>query len=579
MMLNSCPTVRKSSLRRIYADLTELKEKRIVESPSAPPEADRQSEAKGGLRLIGLLALLCYLPGLATYKMLDPTDSFFVETGREMLLAHHYITPLFNYAPWLDKPAFPFLLIVAFYKIFGVHAWAARLPSALSAVALTMCTYSSAARMLTRRAGFFAGIILAASPLFCAVGHLALSDEPLALFIGVALLGFARALVSDKSEPLFLPYLSLALAILCKGPIGLVLSAGILIAYLLISSQTTSDALARLKQLRVFTGAGILLVVCLPYYLAAHAATDGAFSQEFFFHQNLGRAEGTVNHQQPLWWYVPVAFFGFFPWTVFLSTAGQWFRTLWFARKERDARQSYLLFCFVWAIFVLLFFSAIPTKLPTYIVPMSPALAIVVGAYLDYLMVRRDRRRLMISSTTVLIIALAGLVACVIFRSDFGFLNTPILSSISLVMIMLMLSWILLARWRLQAAVLTLTLAGYLGCALLVPLSFCQFYKSHQVGIERLIILSKERGATLGILFNTVPSAIFLYEKRIETLNSLDEVAAFSRKGAAPHYLLATGNCLKIPELKATEHTIGQAGKWYLLAIDGYLKENTDSRR
>src|SRR5262249_50985575 len=151
-------------------------------------------EAGRMLWLIATIALLCFLPGLGTYKMLDPTDSFFVETGREMLFAHHYLTPLFNYTDWLDKPAFPFLLIVASYKVFGVNEWAARLPSALSAVALTMCTYSSAARMLGRRVGVLAGLILAACPLFCAVGHLALSDEPLSLFLGIALLGFAQAL-------------------------------------------------------------------------------------------------------------------------------------------------------------------------------------------------------------------------------------------------------------------------------------------------------------------------------------------------------------------------------------------------
>src|SRR5277367_1919176 len=81
-----------------------------------------------------------FLVGLGSYGMLDPTDSFFVEAPKEMLEQGHFLTPLFNYADWFDKPAFPFLLTVVSYKMFGISTWAARLPSALSGIALVLLT-------------------------------------------------------------------------------------------------------------------------------------------------------------------------------------------------------------------------------------------------------------------------------------------------------------------------------------------------------------------------------------------------------------------------------------------------------
>ena len=563
----------------MHVNLAELKETMQVRTPTIAQEAKSKAEKKLDLipLFVGLLGLGAFLPGLASYKMLDPTDSFFVEAGREMLVNHHYLTPLFNYANWFDKPALPFLLIVLSYKFFGVSAWAARLPSALSAIALTICTYGSTAKLLGRRTGLLAAIILAASPLFSAVGHVALSDEPLALFLGVALLGFAQALVSSERQSVWLPYLGLALAVLCKGPLGLVVSGGIVATYLLVASATVADGLCKWRRLKPITGLAIFLCASLPYYFWAHIGTDGAFSREFFLHQNLGRFEGTVNHQQPALWYVPIFLGGFFPWTVFLLSGLRWFQFLWKQRHQEEVGKSFLLFCLVWIAFVFLFFSAIPTKLPTYILGMSPAVAIVVAAYLEHLLSVGNRRPLVLCASLVLGMALAGFVVIACSHQSSYLLTQPIALAAVLGIGILVLPVVQSGSGRLAAAVWTLALAAYLSCSLLVPLSYIRFYETHQVPIEGLIKLARARGATLATLFSTVPSAIFLYEKRIETLNSISEVKAFSEKGIGPHYLLATSNCLKIPELKATERMIAQAGKWYLLSIDDLSSKSPSS--
>lgn len=449
-----------------------------------------------------------------------------------------------------------------------MSAGAARLPSALSAVALTVYVFTSVLPLFGRRTAFLAAIILCSSPLFSTVGHLALSDEPLAMFLSVALLGFASALSKAEKPTLFVSYASLSLAILCKGPIGLVLASGITIIYLGLTFQSWANTVERLKRLRPLSGTVILMIACLPYYIAAHQSTGGAFTAEFFLHQNLGRFEGTVNHQQPIWWYIPIVLGGFFPWTVVLSTSFTWLRSVWRSRFQDEPRYSFLNFCLVWILLVFCLFSAISTKLPTYIVPLSPALAIVTAAYLDEVLRQGKRKELIVSTAILFISASAALV--IINRPGLadGLLSPFIVWLVTILLGVLILPLVLVLRKKLIAAICTLAVSAYLGCSLLVPACFLQFYEGHQVGVERLIKLAKQRKATLGTLFSTVPSAVFLYEARIETANSFEEVVAFSKKGPAPHYLLAMANCLKMPALRAAEHVVDKAGKWYLLSVD-----------
>ncbi len=140
--------------------------------------------------LVLALSCLSFLPALGAYRMLDPTDSFFVEAAREMLELSHYVTPVINYTDWLDKPALPLICIIASYRIFGINEWAARLPSALSAVILVLFTFAAAKRLTGLRTAFYASLILCTSPLFLIVAHVALTDMPLTMFVGISMLAF-----------------------------------------------------------------------------------------------------------------------------------------------------------------------------------------------------------------------------------------------------------------------------------------------------------------------------------------------------------------------------------------------------
>lgn len=358
-------------------------------------------------QLIGLLALiasLMFLPCLGSAGLFDPTDSFFIESGREMFETNNLIVPLMNYEPWLDKPALAFWFIVQSFKTFGVNEFAGRFPSALSGILIVLSTFVLTRQLLGRRQAFLSALTLTASPLFLIVGHVALTDEPLALFLTISLLSIINFIVRKKTLFLLIGYFSLAMAALCKGPLALVIVGLITLGYLVLTAPR--KILSSILSLKPLLALAFLLVVTVPYYVWAHIGTDGQFTNAFFLRQNLGRMVGVVNHVNPFWWYIPVVLGGFFPWSLILLSSKSFLIKCFKLRgKLFTPRQKLAFFSICWATIGFLFFSAIPTKLQTYIVPIFPALAIVTGIYLDVLLRLRRTTAFIVSTISLLIIS------------------------------------------------------------------------------------------------------------------------------------------------------------------------------
>ena len=520
---------------------------------------------------VALLAALIFLPALGAYNMLDPTDSFFVEAPREMLILHHYLTPLINYADWFDKPAFPFLLTVLTYKMFGVSAWAARLPSALSAILLIVATAFATIKMLNRRSALLAPLVLSTCPLFIVVGRLALTDEPLSMFIGVAMLAFALSLFNAQKRYLPVAYFMLGLAVLCKGPIGLVLAGGSLLLYGLLEVAHEKAPLPKLfkfiQTLNPLMGLAIVLLVSAPYYIAAHLTTNGAFTQEFFLHQNVGRFEGTVNHQEPVWWYLPVFLGGLFPWTLFILPSYPIYKHLWKARQWTK-RQKLMVFSAAWLLFVLALFTAVPTKLPTYIVPMCPAFAVIIANNLDMLLRLGRKRYFQFSAGVMAIAAIGGAILLPRLLPVSGNVSNWLLGMVAIICTFQVCQFLQARANRLVNALRLQCVGTAFVCATLIPYIFCLFFWSHQARIDRLVERALHENANLATLFNSVPSAVFAYNRRVEMLDSFEQVEKFANQGKSPHWLLATKNCFDMQKLNAHENMIARDGKWYLISVE-----------
>ncbi len=489
------------------------------------------------------MSLICFLPALNAYGMLDPTDSFFFEVPREMIELGHYVTPIYNYTDWLDKPAFPFLLTVISYKLFGMNEFSARLPAALSGVILVVATYLLSLKKIGRRAAILSAVILSSSPLFLIVGHVALSDEVLSMLVGIPLLFIGAALASDKQGLNLIAYVFLALAVLCKGPIALVLVSGILCLYLLVVSSSWNVMVGNLLKLKPTAAILIIAGLCLPYYYLAHVTTAGAFTDQFFFRQNLGRLQGKVNHLEPVWFYLPVFFAGYFPWCFYLLFSVTRLKRMLAFRFQLTERQKFIVFCFCWFLFVAGLFTLIPTRLPTYVVPFSPALAVLTGCYLDFLLKAeaikkpalsaegKTREDILISIPPLLafiatIVALFWLIIKAVSGPifvvlSFGLLITAVISLFSVI-----------SFWskKYSQAVMCLGLASVLGCTILVPAFFYWYYESRQQVMNRIITAVKEKDANLATLFSPVPSVVFYLKRQIPNVESMEELSLFCKR-------------------------------------------------
>jgi 4-amino-4-deoxy-L-arabinose transferase-like glycosyltransferase len=546
----------------------------IVTTDKATAKIRFDKKDAGLLLLLAVIASLLFLPFLGAAGMFDPTDSFFIESAREMFETNKLIVPLMNYEPWLDKPALAFWFIVQSYHTFGVNEFAGRFPSALSGILLVLTTFFLSRQLLTRRQAFLAALTLASSPLFLIVGHVALTDEPLALFLTTSLLSIAIFIVKRKTIFLFLGYLALALAALCKGPLALVLIGLITVGYLLLTAPR--KIVSSVFSLKPLLAIAFLLVLTVPYYVWAHVGTNGAFTEAFFLKQNLGRMVGVVNHVNPFWWYIPVVIGGFFPWSVCALGSGP-FLLRYFKNRTRltTARQQLTFFCLCWATLGFLFFSAIPTKLQTYIVPIFPALAIVGGVYLDILLRRNKVKPILISGIAMLLLCASAPLLVHFLSLHLGFMTILGYSAAAVLVVGLLL--LLLASKNNSCLALGAVYgASMLGCGVFLPLLFGLHHDKYQANIDSVVNYSLDNKAHLAAVQFEFPSAIYRYEQKVPLLKNQEDLQAYSDEPGKRWIFIPEEVLSLLCWTKRSPRVVGHDGKYWIFAIGkDALKEDT----
>jgi 4-amino-4-deoxy-L-arabinose transferase-like glycosyltransferase len=327
--------------------------------------------------LLALIWASLTLPNLGTASLWDIDEGNNAEAAREMRAADNWAIPTFNYALRVDKPALLYWLQIAAYNRFGVTEFAARLPSALAALLAALATYELGRRMFTPGAGLLAGVILASAPAFGAAAHFANPDALLTAFTTLAMFCFWWGHERD-GRGWFVPAgVCTGLAVLAKGPVGLVLPTAVVMLFLLWSRQ-----LGRLWDRRLVWGSIVHLLVVLPWFTWVGLETKGEFLKGFFLTHNVGRFRAPMEgHQGSVFYYFLILLVGFLPWSAFLGPAlvNAWKKSPSDERNATDA--SRFLTCWIGVYFV--FFTLSGTKLPNYILPLYPPVAILVARFLD----------------------------------------------------------------------------------------------------------------------------------------------------------------------------------------------------
>lgn len=316
---------------------------------------------------------LIFIINLGAAALFEPDEGRNAERAREILLLGNWAIPHENFLPALDKPIFFYWLIAVSYKLFGISEWSARLPSVLAAIGCLFVLYRFVRANWSDWESIASVLILATSVQFFIFARIVIFDMTLTLFTSIALFEFYRAAVTDnRSERRWrclIMYAAMALATLVKGPIGIAIPGMVILCYLLIARKWRL-----LSEIHLILGALIFCAIVIPVYLWTEFKNPG-YLQYFLWEENVLRFF-TPHFQrgQPWHYYFFVIAVGFLPWSVVIPAIvkARWNHKL----ADRD------LFLILWILLPLIFFSLSNSKLPHYVLPIFPPLAILTAARL-----------------------------------------------------------------------------------------------------------------------------------------------------------------------------------------------------
>jgi len=336
----------------------------LTRSASPGTEIATQPRVKSYIAGLLLAGMVLYFYRLGAPGLMDPDEGRYAEIAREMLLLKDWIIPHLNLLPYLEKPPLVYWLTALSFSWQGQSEWAARLPAAISALGGVFLAYGLGRALWGVRTGWLSAMILATCGGYLALGRLVILDMPLTLFFNLGVgLGY---LALSRERPGLWPwaYLALALGVLTKGPVVLVLAAGIWGGWCGLQGRPIIRSWLRPG------GAALLAAVCLPwFFLVAQRYPD--FLRFFILEQHLGRfLTKAIHHHQPVYFYLPVLLGFMLPWSWLLP---------WALGRERPGKDPHRLFLLIWAGAVLLFFSLSRGKLAPYILPSLLPLALLLG--------------------------------------------------------------------------------------------------------------------------------------------------------------------------------------------------------
>ena len=315
---------------------------------------------------------------LGSYPFDNPDEGRNVEIPREMLATGDWVTPRLDGVNYFEKPPLMYWAVGASMQLFGPNEWATRAVPALFALGGVLLTYAAARRLYGRATGLAAATVLGTSLLYFGTGRFLVLDMAVSVLMSATLFCFILA-VHEPPGPrrrwLFYGlYASAALATLTKGFIGFLVTGAVMFLWLLVFNQWK-----RLRPLYLPSGIALFLAIAAPWHVLA-AMRNETWAHRYIYIEHWARFTTTYHgRSQPWHYFIWILLGGLFPWSVFLWPAvrdavrGGW------ARRGENSTAWFLV---TWAAFIFLFFSKSQSKLPAYILPVFPALAVLLGAWL-----------------------------------------------------------------------------------------------------------------------------------------------------------------------------------------------------
>jgi 4-amino-4-deoxy-L-arabinose transferase-like glycosyltransferase len=337
------------------------------------------------LALIAVLAA-AWFGTLGLRPLYKADEARYAEIPREMVASGDWITPRLNGFKYFEKPPLQYWATGFFFEAFGIRDWTSRLWAALMGFAGILLVLNVGNRLFGPPAGTFAAAVLAGSPVFVAASQINTLDMGLAFFLSGAVFALA------SGYPIVF-WACCAFAVLSKGLVGIVLPLATLGLYILLKRDWKL-----IWEVRPISGPVVFLLIAAPWFVAV-SLRNPEFAHFFFIQEHFQRFTTEVHQRTaPVWYFLPVLALGLAP--LLLPAALGWWRGLRSAAPPFDA----VFWLALWALVVLAFFSASSSKLPAYILPMFPALALLAGRYLA----EADRKLVLAQGAIVIAVGIAA---------------------------------------------------------------------------------------------------------------------------------------------------------------------------
>ncbi len=368
------------------------------------------------LLIILATCLIVLFGNLGAARYWDRDEPRNAGCAAEMAARGDWVVPIFNDQLRHQKPVMLYWLIMSANALFGESEFAGRFWSAVLGSGTVVFTYVLGWLLFSQAAGRWSAIVLCSTLMFGVASRAATPDATLIFFMTGAMTVFVAsnrwgASPEQKFEfprkwlTIFSFYFLLALAVLTKGLAGVVIPMAIVGLFLLFerlpelaANESSGKGLLRrlstisavriwhpvhffktLYSMKPLVGLLVLLAVAGPWYAWVGVRTDGDFLRKFFLEEHLGRATTSLeNHSGGLWYYPVAIMIGFFPWSILTWPV---FTDHYLTRNSDRSRSSTFLLC--WIAVQVGTFSLVATKLPSYVTPCFPALAIIVGVSLN----------------------------------------------------------------------------------------------------------------------------------------------------------------------------------------------------
>ena len=345
-----------------------------------------------------LLAAVVLLPLLGHRPLTSWDEGIYAEISREMLSGNGgWLTPHWNYQPWFEKPPLMLWITAVFFKLFGVSEFWARAGSAFSGVALVGVLHAWLARHESRLSAWLSSVILLSTFGFLHAARVSEMDVLLSLGCAVALCGLAEVQVR-RPAGWYLFWAGFAIALMTKGAASVVLL--LTLALLAMLGRWTPGHLGR----PFVAGFALFLAAVLPWHLVMFERYGSGFVHEYLGYHVLARATRSIeNHPTHWWFYLWVLLVSAPPWVLLFPVA-----------VVKGWKTPRLQPWAVFAVVVVVFFSAVRTRLPHYVAPAYPAFAVVTAVWLAGWLKRHEGVELRSRATKLLAgVVMYGLAAAV----------------------------------------------------------------------------------------------------------------------------------------------------------------------